>query len=119
MRFFASLVLAVALVVGSMGAELKLTGENTKVEFTGKKPDGKHVGGFKKLDGTVTADAADLTKTKIDLTIDMDSMYTDADGLTKHLKNPDFFDVKTVPTSKFVSTKVEKDGDKYKVTGKL
>lgn len=118
MRFLASMTLAAALVVGAMGAEVKLTGDNTKIEFTGKKPDGKHVGGFKKLTGTVTTDA-DLSKAKIEVTIDMDSMWTDADGLTKHLKNPDFFDVKTVPTSKFVSTKIEKDGDGYKVTGKL
>jgi polyisoprenoid-binding protein YceI len=119
MRFLASLVLAAAATVGAMGAELKLTGDNTKIEFTGTKPQGKHDGGFKKLTGTVTADAADLTKTKIDVTIDMDSLYSDNAMLTAHLKNPDFFDTKTVPTSKFVSTKVEKDGDKYKVTGKL
>jgi polyisoprenoid-binding protein YceI len=118
MRFFASLGLAAALVIGATGAEVKLTGDNTKIEFTGTKPQGKHEGGFKKLTGTVTPDA-DLTKTKIEVTIDMDSLYSDNAMLTAHLKNPDFFDTKTVPTSKFVSTKIEKDGEGYKVTGKL
>ncbi len=119
MRFLASLTLAAALTVGAAAAEVKLTGENTKIEFTGTKPQGKHDGGFKKLTGTVSGDPADLTTAKIEVTIEMDSLYSDNAMLTAHLKNPDFFDVKTVPTSKFVSTKVEKDGDKYKITGKL
>src|SRR5207248_2317220 len=51
------------------------------------------------------------------LDIDMNSLYTDTDKLTTHLKSPDFFGVKSNPKSKFVSTKVEKAGGDYKVTG--
>ena len=44
-------MIAVAAVVLAAGpaaaAEYKLTGDNTKIEFVGKKPDGKHEGGFK------------------------------------------------------------------------
>ena len=53
------------------------------------------------------------------MTIETDSLYSDNAKLTAHLKSPDFFDVKTNPKAKFVSTKVEKDGHKYKVTGEL
>jgi polyisoprenoid-binding protein YceI len=53
------------------------------------------------------------------VTIDTDSLWSDNDGLTKHLKNADFFDVKTNPTSKFVSTAIAADGNAYKVTGDL
>jgi polyisoprenoid-binding protein YceI len=36
-----------------------------------------------------------------------------------HLKTPDFFDVAKFPTMTFKSTKVEKGGDGYSVTGDL
>jgi polyisoprenoid-binding protein YceI len=115
MRFLIGLA-AVAVASAAFAAEYKLTGDNTKIEWTGTKKEGKHVGGFKKLTGTVTCDG-DPTKAKIDVTIDTDSIFSDADGLTTHLKNKDFFDVKTNPTSTFKATKIEKDGEKVKVTG--
>lgn len=96
-----------------------LTGDNTKVEFTGTKKEGKHDGGFKKLSGTATVTGSDPTTAKIEVTIDTASLYSDNPKLTDHLKAPDFFDVKTHPTAKFVSTKVEKSGDKYVVHGDL
>ena len=49
----------------------------------------------------------------------MNSLYSDDPKLTGHLKTNDFFGVRSNPKSKFVSTKVEKDGDGYKVSGKL
>jgi polyisoprenoid-binding protein YceI len=114
-----TMLAAFTLGGAALAADYPLTGENTKVEFTGKKPDGKHDGGFKKLTGTVTVSGSDPTTAKIAVTIDTTSLYSDADGLTRHLKNADFFDVKTHPTAKFVSTKIEKSGDKYTVHGDL
>jgi polyisoprenoid-binding protein YceI len=96
----------------------KLTGENTTLKFTGTKKDGKHVGGFKTLTGTATC-GGDPTTLKIECEIDCASLYSDADGLTTHLKGPDFFNVKENPKATFKSTKVEKDGDKVKITGDL
>jgi polyisoprenoid-binding protein YceI len=115
MRFLIGLT-AVAFAAAAFAAEYKLTGDNTKIEWTGTKKDGKHVGGFKKVSGTCSCDG-DPTKAKLDVTIDTDSLYSDADGLTTHLKGKDFFDVKTNPTATFKATKIEKDGEKYKVTG--
>lgn len=115
MRFLIGLA-AVSMATAAFAAEYKLTGENTKIEWTGTKKDGKHSGGFKKVSGTVTCDG-DPTKAKIDVSIETDSIHSDADGLTTHLKGKDFFDVKTNPTSTFKATKIEKDGDKFKVTG--
>jgi polyisoprenoid-binding protein YceI len=115
MRFLIGLA-AVAVASAAFAAEYKLTGENTKIEWTGTKKDGKHTGGFKKVTGTCTCDG-DPTKAKLDVTIDCDSMYSDDEKLTGHLKSKDFFDVKTNPTAAFKATKVEKDGDKFKITG--
>ena len=120
MRFLIGLAVA-AVGVSAFAADAKyaLTGENTKVEFTGTKKDGKHDGGFKKLAGTVTVPGDDLTKAAIDVTIECESLYSDNDGLTKHLKDKDFFDVKTNKTSTFKSTKIAKGKDGYDVTGDL
>ena len=94
-----------------------MTGENTKVTFTGTKKDGKHDGGFKTLTGTATVDGDALIKVEVE--IDTDSIYTDNAGLTGHLKSPDFFDVKAKPKAKFVSTKIAKGGKAYEITGDL
>jgi polyisoprenoid-binding protein YceI len=53
----------------------------------------------------------------------MNSVFTDADGLTDHLKTADFFDVAKYPKASFVSTKIVPDTAKgannYTVTGDL
>lgn len=108
------------LVTGSVAAvEYALTGSNTTVTFIGTKPNGKHEGGFKTVTGAATVPDDDLTKLKIQVEIDTTSLYSDNPKLTNHLKSPDFFGVKTHPTSKFVSTKVDKDGSEYRITGDL
>ena len=112
------LALCSTLAVAADG-NYTLTGENTKVEFTGTKKEGKHDGGFKKLSGTATVPGSDPTTARIVVTIDTESLYSDNPKLTAHLKNPDFFDVKTYKTAKFVSRKVEKSGNGYTVTGDL
>lgn len=120
-RVLMAVALAGLLAGVGRAAEVKfaLTGDNTKVTFTGTKPDGKHDGGFKTLTGTASVDPADPTTLTFTVDIDMNSTYSDDPKLTGHLKTNDFFGVKTNPKSKFVSTKVEKDGDGYKVSGKL
>jgi polyisoprenoid-binding protein YceI len=115
-----SLAAALALILApafALGADYALTDKNTTITFIGSKPGGKHEGGFKSVTGTATVTGNDLTTLKATLDIDMNSLYTDVDKLTTHLKSPDFFGVKSNPKSKFVSTKVEKSGDDYKVTG--
>jgi len=103
-------------------AEVKLSADNTKIEFQCSKmtnPVVTHVGGFKKFTGTASYQGNDLTTLKIKVDIDLNTLFTDEPKVTSHLKTPDFFDTKTYPTAKFESTKVEKDGADYKLTGKL
>jgi polyisoprenoid-binding protein YceI len=96
-----------------------LTGDNTNLTFTGTKAKGKHDGGFKKLTGTATVTDGDLTTLKIEVDIDVDSLYSDDTKLTGHLKGPDFFGVKENPTATFKTTKVEKSDKGYTITGDL
>ncbi len=113
------LVAALALTAGAADTKYVLTGDNTKVTFTGKKPDGKHTGGFAKLTGSATVPGGDLAKLTVALDIDTDSLFSDDAKLTGHLKNADFFDVKNQPKATFKSTKVEKADKGYTVTGEL
>jgi polyisoprenoid-binding protein YceI len=113
MRHVLALTLTAMLGGAAIAAdEFTLTGENTKIEFIGSKPEGKHNGGFKTLEGTASAE-------RIEVTIDTASIYSDDRKLTAHLKSPDFFDVKTNPKAKFVTTQIAKGSDGYTVTGDL
>ena len=105
--------------VAAHAGALSISPETSKIEFVGSKVTGSHEGGFKSLTGVADVDAKDLTTLKISIDIDMESLFSDNPKLTNHLKSPDFFGVKSNPKSKFVSTKVEKAGDDYKITGNL
>ncbi|MFN3167061.1 MAG: YceI family protein [Phycisphaeraceae bacterium] len=84
---------------------LELDGENTTVQWTGSKPTGsKHDGGFKTLSGTATV--ADEKLIGMEATIDIKSMWSDNEKLTKHLLNEDFFESETYGESRFVSTEI-------------
>ena len=77
-------------------------------------------GVFEKFKGTVVIDEKDITKSKVDVSIEMASLNTNIAKRDEHLRSPDFFDAAKFPTMTFVSTKVEKAGpDKLKVTGNL
>src|SRR5262245_42197309 len=96
-------VTVAALLAGAAVAAdaFKLTGDNTEIKFTGTKKAGKHDGGFKKLTGTATVEG---DKIAIDVEIETESLYSDNDGLTRHLKSGDFFGVKDNPKSTFKTT---------------
>ncbi|VTR97335.1 YceI family protein OS=Planctomyces limnophilus (strain ATCC 43296 / DSM 3776 / IFAM 1008 / 290) GN=Plim_3690 PE=4 SV=1: YceI [Gemmata massiliana] len=113
------LVAALAVPAGAADAKYALTGDNTKVTFVGKKADGKHTGGFGKLTGSATVAGGDPTKLEVTVEIETESIFSDDEKLTGHLKNADFFDVKNQPKATFKSTKVEKGTAGYTVTGDL
>lgn len=103
------------------GEALALTSENSKVEFTGSKVTGKHDGGFKAFTGTIDLVNAKPEESSVLVDIDMKSVFTDDEGLTKHLMTADFFDVEKYPKAGFSSTKIVADTAKgagnYTVTG--
>ena len=77
-------------------------------------------GSFEKNNGVVDINDKDITKSKVEVTIDTASINTNVQKRDEHLRSADFFDVAKFPTMTFVSKKVAKAGkDKLKVTGDL
>ncbi|WP_346236272.1 YceI family protein [Niabella insulamsoli] len=76
-------------------------------------------GKFKTFEGTLEASQEDFSDAKISFTADVSSIDTGVADRDAHLRSADFFEVEKFPTLSFVSTKVEKDGSDYKVTGDL
>jgi len=77
-------------------------------------------GEFKNVTGTVTWDDQDVTKSKVNVTIDTKTVNTGEEKRDQDLKSDKFFDVANFPTMTFVSKKVETNGaGKLKVTGDL
>jgi len=77
-------------------------------------------GVFEKVTGTLNLDDQDITKSKVDVSIDMASLNTNIKKRDDHLRSPDFFDIAKFPHMTFTSTRVEQAGPgKLKVTGNL
>lgn len=77
-------------------------------------------GSFEKYAGTVTIDDKDITRSRVEVTIDTASVNTNVPKRDEHLRSADFFDVAKFPAMKFVSKKVATAGpDRLKVTGDL
>lgn len=76
-------------------------------------------GSFEKFEGEITYDENDLSKWSVKGKIFVDSINTNNSDRDKHLKSPDFFDVKKYPYITFESKKFSKSGDGYICKGIL
>ena len=77
-------------------------------------------GQFTAITGAMTLDPNDVTRSRIEASVDAASINTRDAQRDGHLKSPDFFDVEKYPNLTFASTRVERESeDKLAVTGKL
>src|SRR5688572_17979903 len=76
-------------------------------------------GFFRDFTGTVVYDAKDASKSSVNFTAKMTSVDTGVQGRDDHLRRADFFEVEKYPEMIFTSTKVEKSGSGWTVTGNL
>jgi len=92
--------------------------EASTVNFVGSKVTGSHSGGFKKVTGHFTVKDGVLVGNDHKVVIGIDSLWSDAEKLTGHLKSADFFDAEKYPEATFEVTSLTKDSDSaYKVAG--
>jgi polyisoprenoid-binding protein YceI len=119
LSFGVAMLLAAWCGTAGAGEILKLDSEKSKIGFVGKKTDGQHVGGFKKFDAKAVADFENPSAGSLEITIDTNSLWSDDDKLTNHLKNPDFFNVRKYPQIVFKATKITANEEEAKLTGQL
>ena len=116
-----STIIALALPTFAFASTWTIDPEHSNVEFKVKHLMVSNVkGNFDKHTGVVELNDKDITKSKVEVSIDTNSVNTKVQKRDEHLRSADFFDVAKFPAMTFVSKKVAKAGkDKLKVTGDL
>ncbi|MGB7069465.1 MAG: YceI family protein [Pyrinomonadaceae bacterium] len=76
-------------------------------------------GYFRDFTGSVNFDAKNISNSMVEFTAKATSVDTGVAGRDRHLRTADFFDVEKYPDLSFKSTKVEKKGKSWIVTGDL
>ena len=111
----------VASPQNAQGQKYQITPQNSKIDFVGSKVTGSENGSFGNFSGQVDYTGAP-ENSRVNITINMNSVTTQSAGLDKHLKTADFFDVEKYPQATFVSTAIKPGGDKgatHTITGNL
>lgn len=76
-------------------------------------------GEFKDFDVSVDYNEDDISKSKVQVNINVASIDTENEKRDAHLRNADFFDVDNYPMMMFVSKKIMETTDGIKMTGDL
>jgi polyisoprenoid-binding protein YceI len=76
-------------------------------------------GTFTDISGTITYDESDVTKSRVNVSIGMASVDTQASQRDAHLRSSDFFDTAVFPSTVFESQRVEKRAGGYVAIGTL
>jgi polyisoprenoid-binding protein YceI len=74
-------------------------------------------GFFRDFTGSINYNAEDVTKSSVEFTAKVTSIDTGVAGRDNHLRSKDFFEIETYPDITFKSTKVEKKGNSFLLTG--
>src|SRR5579859_896581 len=76
-------------------------------------------GHFGNIGGSIVLNESDITKSTVNITIDVSTMDTGVAPRDSDVKSPNFFDVTQFPTATFVSTSIAKSGSALAVSGNL
>ena len=123
-RIFASItavIFALALPVMASASTWTIDPDHSNLGFKIRHLMVSNVkGSFNKHTGTVEVNEKDITKSKVEVSIETASINTNVQKRDDDLRSANFFDVAKYPTMTFVSKKVAKAGKgKLKVTGDL
>ena len=80
---------------------------------------GFQYGSFRKVSGALVVDEAKPARSSVTLDVDAASVFTANKKRDKHLRGPDFLNVKQFPKISFISTKIRRSGKELTVKGKL
>ncbi len=76
-------------------------------------------GRFGGVNATLQYDTADITKSSVQVNIDVTTVDTGVQGRDNDLKSANYFDVANFPKATFTSTSVARNGSDLSVTGNL
>lgn len=93
----------------------EVSAKGLSIDFKSKDPSGS----FKEMVGDIDFDEKNLESCKFNLKIDVSSIDTGNGMMNKKSQTEEWFDAKKHPQIKFKSTKVEKKGKDYIITGDL
>lgn len=112
------LFLAVALPIAA--AEYTIDSAHSAASFSVRHMMVNTVHGqFSKVTGKLAYDDANLAVSKVEATIEVNTIDTREPKRDAHLRSPDFFEVAKFPVMTFASTTVWKEGEIVKVRGNL
>lgn len=98
----------------------KLDPSHTIVEFSAKHLMITTVKGrITDVEGTIYTDEKDPKNSSVEATLNAASIDTRTDQRDQHLRSADFLDVEKFPEIKFRSTRIEGDGQSFKLKGDL
>jgi polyisoprenoid-binding protein YceI len=116
-------ILAIAILASftTFAQTWKVDKAHAKVGFTVTHLSISEVdGSFKAFDASLTSTKEDFSDAVFNLTADLKSVSTGADGRDGHLQKPDMFDTEKFPTLTFKSTSIKSlGGNKYELKGDL
>lgn len=122
-NFLKALVLSAVLALPSLAlaSNWSIDPDHSNVAFKVKHLMVSNVtGNFEKHTGIVEIDDKDITKSRVSVTIDINSINTHQQKRDEHLRSADFFNAAQYPTMTFVSKKVTKAANgALKITGFL
>jgi polyisoprenoid-binding protein YceI len=117
----AGLATALSLPASAAASDWKIDPQHSSAQFAVRHMAISTVrGAFSKVTGTVALDDKDITKSTVDVSIDVSTVDTREPARDNDLRSDRFFDVAHYPTLTFKSKKVEQVAPgKLKVTGDL
>jgi polyisoprenoid-binding protein YceI len=120
MTMLRSLICAALLLpLSAFARDWQVDAAKSTLGFKGSYQGEGFEGRFKKFDATIAYDAADLSKSKFDVTIDLASADTGNGDRDDSLHGEDFFDVKKTPKAHFVTESFAQGADGVEAKGKL
>ena len=117
----AGLATVLSLSAGAATTDWKIDPAHSSAQFSVRHMAISTVrGAFSKVNGAILLDDKDISKSTVDVTIDVSTVDTREPGRDNDLRSDHFFDVAHFPTMTFKSKKVEQAAPgKLKVTGDL
>jgi polyisoprenoid-binding protein YceI len=110
----------IAPVAMAQTSAWKVDSAHSEVDFSIKHLAISNVHGrFGKIDATINYDDKDISKSSVNVTVDVTGVDTGMSPRDNDLKSDNYFDVAKYPTATFTSTSVAKGGSGLQVSGNL